>query len=65
MKQVRLQSLRRRYELIHMEEDQKISEYFLKLFSMVNQIKTCGKAISNHTVEERVTRFPYLGSKYV
>lgn len=40
MKQVKLQYLRRKYEMVQMEEDQKINDYVSKLIPMVNQMKT-------------------------
>jgi hypothetical protein len=36
VKQIKLQSLRRKYELMLMEEDQKIVDYFSKLMDVVN-----------------------------
>ena len=43
VKQVKLQSLRRKYELMMMEDDQRISDYVSKLQSVVNQMKACGE----------------------
>jgi hypothetical protein len=36
VKQIKLESLRRKYELMLMEEDQKIADYFSKLMDVVN-----------------------------
>jgi hypothetical protein len=47
VKQVKLQSLRRKYELMLMEEDQKITEYSSKLMIVVNQMKACGEDFSD------------------
>jgi len=43
VKQVKLQSLRRKCELMLMEDDQRISDYVSKLQSVVNQMKACGE----------------------
>lgn len=45
VKQVKLMSLRRMYELMQMDENQKISDYFSKLIALVNKIKTYGEGI--------------------
>ncbi|PNX79166.1 retrovirus-related Pol polyprotein from transposon TNT 1-94, partial [Trifolium pratense] len=41
VKQVKLQSLRRKYELMLMEDDQRIADYCSKLMVVVNQMRTC------------------------
>lgn len=56
VKQVKLQSYRRKYEMMQMEEDQKVSEYFSKLTTIVNQMKTYGEKITNQMVAEKVLR---------
>ena len=56
VKQVKLQSYRRKYEMMQMEEDQKVSDYFSKLIAIVNQMKTCGENITDQMVVEKVLR---------
>jgi len=43
VKQVKLQSLRKKYELMLMEDDHRTSDYISKLLSVVNQMKACGE----------------------
>lgn len=47
VKQVKLQLLRKRYELMQMEENLKISDYFSKLIVLVNQMKICDKGVTD------------------
>ena len=56
MKQVKLQSLRRKYELMLMEDDQRINDYISKLQSIVNQIKACGEEVSDQQVVGKIMR---------
>jgi len=42
VKLIMLQSLRRKFELMQMEDEQKIVEYVSKLINIVNQMKACG-----------------------
>lgn len=55
VKQVRLQSYGRKYELMH-EEDKKISDYFSKLLEIVHQMQTCGENIIEQMIVEKVLR---------
>jgi len=56
VKQVKLQSYRRKYEMMQMEEDHKVSDYFSKMIEIVNLMKNCGENISDHMVVEKVLR---------
>jgi len=56
VKQVKLQSLRRKYELMLMEDDQRICDYISKLLSVVNQMKACGEEISDQQVVGKIMR---------
>jgi len=53
VKQVKLQSYRRKYEMMQMEENQKVSDYFYKMTGIVNLMKNC---ISDQMVVEKVLR---------
>jgi hypothetical protein len=53
VKQVRLQSYRRKYELMQMEEDQKVSDYFSKLLEIVHQMQTCGDNNTEQIIVEK------------
>ncbi|MCI41122.1 F-box protein, partial [Trifolium medium] len=39
-----------------MEEDQKIADYFSKLMTVVNQMKTCGEEFTDQQINEKVMR---------
>ncbi|PNX78407.1 F-box protein [Trifolium pratense] len=56
VKKVKLQALRRQYESLVMEEDQKVSDFFSKLLAIVNQMQNCGETISDEMVVEKVLR---------
>jgi len=56
VKLIKLQSLRRKSELMQMEDDQKISEYISKLINLVNQMKACSEAISDQQIVEKIMR---------
>jgi hypothetical protein len=57
-KQVKLHSLRRKYELMLMEDDQRINDYFSKFLSVVNQMKACGEAVLDQQVVGKIIRSP-------
>lgn len=56
VKLIKLQSLRRKFELMQMEDDQKISEYISKLINLVNQMKACSEAITDQQIVEKIMR---------
>nr|KYP59134.1 Retrovirus-related Pol polyprotein from transposon TNT 1-94 [Cajanus cajan] len=56
IKKVKLQTMRRQYELMQMEESDTISGYFAKIRSLTNQMKGCEEAIKDQLVVEKVLR---------
>jgi len=56
VKQIKLQSLRRTFELMQIEDEQKIAECISKLINIVNQIKACGEAITYQQIVEKIMR---------
>ena len=56
IKKVRLQCIRRQFELAGMEDSEKVADYFNRLQLLVNQIKSCGEAITDISVVEKVLR---------
>ncbi|XP_019435907.1 PREDICTED: uncharacterized protein LOC109342365 [Lupinus angustifolius] len=56
IKKVKLQSLRRQYELLHMEESDRIGEYFTKILTITNQMKGYGESISDLMIIEKIMR---------
>ncbi|XP_027941277.1 uncharacterized protein LOC114195081 [Vigna unguiculata] len=56
IKKVRLQCIRRKFELAEMEDSEKVADYFNRLQLLANQIKSCGEAITEISVVEKVLR---------
>jgi len=56
VKQVKLQSYRRKYEMMQMEEDHKVSDYFSKMIEIMNLMKNCGENISGQMVVEKILK---------
>ncbi|WJX11887.1 hypothetical protein P8452_02442 [Trifolium repens] len=56
VKKVRLQSLRRQYELIGMTEKESIGEFFTRLQTIVNTMKNLGETMTDQQVIEKVLR---------
>lgn len=56
VKQVKLHSLRRQFELLSMQENEAVSDYFNRLQVLVNSMKACNEVISNQQIVEKVLR---------
>ncbi|XP_019441169.1 PREDICTED: uncharacterized protein LOC109346174 [Lupinus angustifolius] len=56
LKKVRLQTMRRQYELMEMEMSKRIAQFFNKIISLMNQMKACGEVINDQTIIEKVLR---------
>ncbi|XP_019451907.1 PREDICTED: uncharacterized protein LOC109354005 [Lupinus angustifolius] len=56
LKKIRLQTMRRRYELMQMEESEKISEYFTRVITHTNSMKSCGEKMDDATIVEKILR---------
>jgi septin family protein len=56
VKKVKLQSPRRKYELLGMIDRESIGEFFTRLQTKVNSIKNYGEQITNQQVIEKVLR---------
>jgi CII-binding regulator of phage lambda lysogenization HflD len=56
VKKVGLQSLRRQYKLLEMEENETISNYFSRLVTLTNQMKNCGETLSDQTIVEKILK---------
>ncbi|XP_019438838.1 PREDICTED: uncharacterized protein LOC109344531 [Lupinus angustifolius] len=56
IKKVKLQTLRRQYELLNMEENDKIGEYFTKILAITNQMKGYGESIIDLMIIEKIMR---------
>ncbi|XP_019439015.1 PREDICTED: uncharacterized protein LOC109344718 [Lupinus angustifolius] len=56
LKKIRLQTMRRRYELMQMEESEKISEFFTRVITHTNSMKSCGERMDDATIVEKILR---------
>ena len=56
IKRVRLQTLRRQYELLHMETTETIDVYINKVFALTNQMKSNGETHSEQAKVEKILR---------
>lgn len=56
LKKVRLQTLKRQYELLAMEVNESVGAYFNRVLVLVNQMKSCGKKISDKSIIAKILR---------
>ncbi|XP_019455127.1 PREDICTED: uncharacterized protein LOC109356254 [Lupinus angustifolius] len=56
IKKVKLQTLRRQYELIQVEENDKVGDYFTKVITITNQMKGCGETVTDLMIIEKIMR---------
>ncbi|XP_019431382.1 PREDICTED: uncharacterized protein LOC109338566 [Lupinus angustifolius] len=56
LKKIRLQIMRRQYELMQMDEGEKIFEFFTRINTQTNAMKSCGEKIEDATIVEKITR---------
>ncbi|XP_019434413.1 PREDICTED: uncharacterized protein LOC109341068 [Lupinus angustifolius] len=56
VKKVRLQMMRRQYELLQMEEQESIADYFTRIRTLINVMKGCGEKLSEQSVVEKILR---------
>ncbi|GAU43236.1 hypothetical protein TSUD_241260 [Trifolium subterraneum] len=65
LKQVRLTTWKRQFELLQMDENESIVEYFNKITDITNQMKSCGSTVSDGDMVEKVigtlsSKFDYI-----
>ncbi|XP_019438981.1 PREDICTED: uncharacterized protein LOC109344685 [Lupinus angustifolius] len=56
MKKVKLQTMRRKYELLQMKDNKAIIYYFTKILTLINQMKSCGEEVKGQSVIEKILR---------
>jgi len=56
LKKVRLQALRRQYEVLTVEEDETVSQYFDKVINLTNQMTKNGETVTDVMKVEKVLR---------
>ncbi|XP_017431733.1 uncharacterized protein LOC108339095 [Vigna angularis] len=55
-KKIKLQELRRQFEILIMDEDETVAEYFDKVQELVNKLRACKDAISDVYIVDKILR---------
>ena len=66
VRKVKLQALRRQYELLQMGATERVADYITRVLNLANQMKGCGKKITEQMIIEKIMRtlipcFDYIG----
>ncbi|GAU38400.1 hypothetical protein TSUD_52250 [Trifolium subterraneum] len=56
VKKVKLQALKRQFELLEMKSDEAIADYFTRMVTLTNQMKNCGSTLNKVEMVEKVLR---------
>ena len=56
LKKVKLNTLKRQYELLQMEDNERVYDYFTRLLRIVNQMQECGEKFKDQDLVEKVMR---------
>ncbi|RDX95471.1 hypothetical protein CR513_22010, partial [Mucuna pruriens] len=56
IKKVKLQSLHRQYELLSINNQELIEDYFTRIQVLVNSMKACGKKVSDQQIVDKILR---------
>ena len=56
VKKVKLQSLRKQYENLNMNNSEKVSEYISIMVLITNKMKVCGETLSEQVIIEKILR---------
>lgn len=56
VKKVNLQNHKRMYELLKMEDNENMADFFSRVTSLVNQIKICAKVLTSKSVVSSILR---------
>ena len=56
VKQVRIQTLKRDFENLKMKDDEKVTDYCVRVQTCVNKMKSLGEEIENEVVVKKVLR---------
>lgn len=56
VKRVKLQSLRKQFENLHMKEEENVADYFNRMQQLVNSMKTCNEVLSEQQIVEKILR---------
>ncbi|XP_012570216.1 uncharacterized protein [Cicer arietinum] len=55
-KKIKLQMLRRKYELLHMENNENVTDYFNQVQIIINQMKANGEVMTEVMIIEKISR---------
>lgn len=56
LKKVRLQTLRRQYELMQMNVTEKVAEFFNRVIALTNSMKVAGETVTDQMIVEKILR---------
>ncbi|KAK2375345.1 hypothetical protein QL285_076240 [Trifolium repens] len=56
LKGIKLQALRRNYEMMQMNEQETISEYLARMLALTNLMKSCGETMTDRSKIEKILR---------
>lgn len=56
LKKVKLQTMRRQFELLQMETNESIADFFNRIISLTNLMKACGEKMTDQAIVEKVLR---------
>ncbi|XP_019460049.1 PREDICTED: uncharacterized protein LOC109359807 [Lupinus angustifolius] len=56
VKKVRLQMMHRQCELLQMEEQESIADYFTRIRTLINVMESCGEKIPEQSIVEKILR---------
>lgn len=56
VKEVRIQTHKKMYELLQMEESESVDDFFTRVMKLVNQIKMCGDVLTSRSVVSKILR---------
>lgn len=56
LKNMRLQTQRRHYELLQMENSEGVANYFTRVQSLINLMKDCGEKFTDQVIVEKILR---------
>jgi adenylosuccinate lyase len=65
LKKVKLQALRKQYEMTQMNEGETVADFFSRLVSLTNQMKSCGETVSDLQKVEKVLRVLTANIDYI
>ncbi|XP_075488040.1 uncharacterized protein LOC142527188 [Primulina tabacum] len=65
VQKIRLQTLRRQFELLQMEKTETISNFFTRMLALVNQMKANGEKFSPQQIVEKVLRSLTIQFEYI